>query len=239
MERLQKVIAGAGVCSRRKAESLILEGKVKVNGSVCATLGTKVSSSDVIEVNGAILNQEEKVYYVLNKPSGCVTTLSDTHGRPTVLDYIKNVPYRIFPVGRLDFDTVGVLLFTNDGELDNLLIHPRYEVTKTYFAVCKGKLTEREMDRLVKGVNLEDGIAKAIDAKIESYDRNTNTTSCTIRVCEGRKHLIKNLIKAVGSFVVYLERKDFAGITTKNLKPGQYRKLSNEEVEMLKKINKL
>lgn len=239
MERLQKVIAGAGICSRRKAESLILEGKVKVNGSICDALGTKVSLNDTIEVDGVVINQEEKVYYVLNKPSGCVTTLKDTHNRPTVLDYVKDVPYRIFPVGRLDFDTVGVLLFTNDGELDNLLIHPRYEVSKTYYATCKGKLTNKEMAKLEKGVVLEDGVAKALKAEIVNYDLNTNTTSCLIKVCEGRKHLIKNMIKAVGSFVVFLERKEFAGITVGDIKRGEYRKLSEEEVKMLRNLNKL
>ncbi len=235
MERLQKVIASAGVCSRRKAEDLIKDGKVKVNGIVCDALGTKVELTDDIEIDGVKLAQEKKVYYVLNKPINCVTTLQDTHGRMTVMDCFHNIPYRIFPVGRLDYDTTGVLLFTNDGDLDNKLIHPRYQIMKTYLATCRGKLDDGMMHCLMAGVELDDGLAKAIAAEIVHYDYKTDCTECRIIVGEGRKHLVKKMVMAIDSTVVSLNRESFAGITTTGLKRGEYRELTATEIAMLRK----
>lgn len=151
MERLQKVIAQAGICSRRKAEELILDGKVKVNGKVCDVLGTKVSNQDSIEVNGNMISKEEKVYYIMNKPKGCLCTSSDDKGRKTVLDYMPQ-NQRIFSVGRLDYDTSGVLLLTNDGEFCNHMIHPRYHLEKTYVVNLQGILSDDDIKQLRRGL---------------------------------------------------------------------------------------
>lgn len=234
MERVQKVIAKSGLCSRRKAEDLIRLGKVKVNGEVCS-LGTVVSDEDKIEVEGKLISKEDKfVYYVFNKPKNCVTTLKDDRDRPTVMDYFKDVPYRIFPVGRLDFDTTGILLFTNDGEFANKLTHPRYGVSKTYVVCAKGKLNGKQMIMLEKGVEIEGGLAKAKEAKLRKINESKGYSILEITVEEGRNHLIKKMVEAIGSEVYKLNRKSFGGITTEGLEEGQYRELTKEEIDSLK-----
>ena len=235
MERIQKVIAKAGICSRRKAEELLLAGRVKVNGVVCNTLGTTVSIDDEIEVDGVKLqNKEQKVYYLFNKPKNCVTTVKDDRNRPTVMDYFKDVKERIFPIGRLDFDTTGALLFTNDGELANKLIHPRYSVEKVYVVCAKGKLTNKQMIQLERGVEIEGGIAKAKRALITKVNESKGYSMLEITVVEGRNHLIKHMVSAIGSEVYKLNRKSFAGISIEGLAEGKYRELTPEELEKLK-----
>lgn len=235
MERIQKVIAKSGLCSRRKAEEYLLEGRVKVNGAVCTTLGTLVSEDDVIEVdNKKLSNKEDFVYFIFNKPKNCVTTVKDDRNRPTVMDYFKDINSRIYPVGRLDFDTTGALIFTNDGDLANKLIHPRYLVEKVYKACVKGILTGKEMIQLEKGVMIEGGVAKAKRAKILKTNEDKNYTMIEIVVVEGRNHLIKNMVSAIGSEVYKLHRKSFAGISVDGIEEGKYRELTKEEVEKLK-----
>src|SRR5690554_4827771 len=175
MERLQKVIAYAGVASRRKAEQLILEGKVKVNGKVVTELGTKVSESDVVEVNGVKLEKENKVYYLLYKPKGVISAVTDDKGRKTVIDLIKRyVPYRVFPVGRLDYDTTGLLLLTNDGEFANLMTHPKYNIEKKYVARLKGIPTIENLKKLQRGIKLEDGMTAPAKVSMTSFDEAAN-----------------------------------------------------------------
>ena len=156
MERLQKVMAQAGIASRRKSEEYILEGRVKVNGVVVTELGTKVSEDDYILVDEKPIRQERKVYILMNKPRNCVTTVSDDRNRPTVMDHLKNISTRVYPVGRLDFDTTGVLLLTNDGKLTNLLTHPSSEINKTYIATCKGIACDEDLEPLRKGITIDD-----------------------------------------------------------------------------------
>lgn len=239
MERLQKVIAQAGICSRRKAEELIQEGKVTVNGEICTTLGTKISEEDEITVNGKKLILETKVYYLFNKPKNCLTTSSDDRGRPTIMNYLKDIKYRVFAVGRLDFDTTGALLITNDGELANKLMHPRYEIQKEYLAKCAGNINAESLQKLEKGIALEDGFVKAIKTKIINYDKINNTTEVQIVVSEGRYHMVKRMVEYLGSEVLALKRLSFANLSVENLRPGSYRKLSDDEVDELKKVSKI
>ena len=238
MERLQKVIAQSGFCSRRKAEELIVEGKVQVNGVACTVLGTKINPEDEVIVDGVKLELETKVYYLFYKPKNCLTTSKDDRNRPTVMNYLKDIDQRVFAVGRLDFDTTGALLITNDGELANHLIHPRYEVEKQYQAKCLGKLDEEDLEKLTAGIELEDGFVKALKTKVLKYDKINNTTDVEIWVSEGRNHMIKRMVAYLGSEVIALKRCSFAGLTLGNLRPGTYRKLTDKEVSELKKVSK-
>lgn len=235
MERLQKVIAYAGVASRRKAEQLILEGKVKVNGKVVNTLGTKVSNSDVIEVNGIKLEKEDKVYYLLYKPRGVLSTVSDDKGRKTVMDFFKNkVHERIFPVGRLDYDTSGLLLLTNDGEFANLMTHPKYKIEKTYIARLKGIPTIENLKKLQKGIMLEDGKTAPAKVSMTTVDRKANKAICEITIHEGRNRQVRRMFDAIGTPVVKLKRERYAFLDLTGLNPGEYRELSKHEVKRLR-----
>lgn len=232
MERLQKVIANSGYCSRRKAEELISDGKVRVNGMVVSELGFKVDGNDQIMINNEVLSREEKEYILLNKPRGVVTTTSDEKNRKTVIDLI-NTNKRVYPVGRLDYDTTGALLLTNDGELTNLLIHPRNKIDKVYIAKVKGFFDKESALTMSRGVVI-DGIKTARSfVKLKKFDKNSNTSLVEVVIHEGRNHQVKKMFNAVGFDVLKLKREMFAFLDVNGLKSGEYRYLSIKEVKQL------
>ena len=233
MERLQKYLAACGVASRRAAERLIEEGRITVNGTVAA-LGAKVDPArDTILFDGQHVGVEATVYILLNKPPGTVTTARDTHGRRTVLDCLHEVPARVYPVGRLDLDVGGVLLLTNDGELSNRLIHPRYQIPKVYLAWVWGRAGEEAVSRLERGVELEDGMTAPARARVMKH--TAKQTLLRLQIHEGRKREVKRMCKAVGHPVAKLTRASFCGIQCGDLKPGEWRYLTDEEVAMLRR----
>ena len=230
MERLQKVIAQAGIASRRKAEELITEGKVKVNGKIVTELGTKVSDKDQIEVENNLIEKEIKEYYLLNKPRGVVTTTQDDKNRKTVIDLIPTNA-RIYPVGRLDYDTTGALLLTNDGDFANILMHPKHEVAKVYVAKVKGIIKGEQINRLKDGVEIEPGVVvKGERVKLKKTDSKSNTSMVQITITEGKNHQVKKMFEAVGFEVVKLKREKIAFFDLKDLQSGEYRKLTPKEV---------
>ncbi len=232
MERLQKVIAASGYTSRRKAEELIINGKVKVNGKTIVELGTQVDSKDIIEVEGKVLNKENKEYILLYKPRGVVTTTDDDKGRTTVMDLI-NTTKRLYPVGRLDYDTTGVLLLTNDGELTNLLIHPSSNIEKVYVAKIEGILSKEDIIKLSKGVIIDGRKTSKALVKVEKVDKKNNVSYVKLIIHEGRNHQVKKMFEAVGYQVIKLKRESFAGLDLKGLKSGEYRYLTIKEVKTL------
>ncbi len=230
MERLQKVIAQSGIASRRKAEELITAGKVKVNGTVITELGVKVSDKDQITVNNTILEKEVKEYYLLNKPRGIVTTTSDDKNRKTVVDMI-NSSARIYPVGRLDYDTTGALLLTNDGDFANILMHPKNKIEKVYVAKLKGLIKGEQINKLKDGVEIEEGIiVKSPRVKLKKTDPTTNTSIVQITITEGKNHQVKRMFEAVGFEVLKLKREKIAFFDLKNLPSGKYRPLTKKEI---------
>lgn len=231
MERLQKVIAEAGICSRRKAEELITNGKVKVNNEV-ATLGMKVDSKDVISVNDKIIRREEKEYYLLNKPRSVICSSSDDKGRKTVVDLI-DTNKRIYPVGRLDYDTTGALILTNDGELANLLTHPKNQIVKSYYVKMEGKLTGEDIHILEKGIKLDGELLKPDKVKFRKYDSSNNTSFASVILHEGHNHEIKKLFEFVNHPVIKLKRESIEFLNVIDLKSGEYRKLNPKEVQKL------
>jgi 23S rRNA pseudouridine2605 synthase len=232
--RLQKFLAEAGLASRRKAEEIIQSGRVKVNGAVVKELGTKVTPGrDLVVVDGKPVERSaERRYILLYKPPGCVTTLSDPQGRPTARGYLSGVEERVFPVGRLDYDAEGALLFTDDGELANRLAHPRYGHRRVYLVKTKGVPEEAALRRLVEGVRLEDGPAKALSAEV--HEKVETNTWIKIVVGEGRFHLVKRLCEAVGLPVLRLFRPEFGGVTVARLRPGHWRELGPDEVQAMR-----
>ena len=233
MERLQKVIAESGITSRRKAEELILAGKVRVNGAIVNELGTKVSGQDIIEVDGAIIERDvAKKYYLLNKPRGVISSVSDDKKRPTVVDYI-DTDVRIYPVGRLDYDTTGLIILTNDGELANLLTHPTNQVPKTYIAKIEGFLNKDEIDRLRSGVRI-DGRKVLVDHfKIRDKNLEKKTSLVEVTIFEGRNHIVKKLFESLGHPMKRLSRIKIAFLEVGKLKSGEYRELTIKEVKKL------
>lgn len=232
MERLQKVIANSGYCSRRKAEELIVNSKVKVNGQVVSVLGFKVSSSDEIMIDNKILSREDKEYILLNKPRGVVTTTKDDKNRKTVLDLI-DTDRRLYPVGRLDYDTTGALLLTNDGDLTNLLIHPRSNVDKVYVAKVNGFFNKDSLLKVEKGVIIDGVRTSRSKVRLKKYDKKTDTSIVEIIIHEGRNHQVKKMFEAVGYKVIKLKREKFAFLSVDNLKSGEYRYLTVKEVKQL------
>ena len=230
MERLQKVIAQAGIASRRKAEELITEGKVKVNGKIVTELGTKVSDKDQIEVENNLIEKEIKEYYLLNKPRGVVTTTQDDKNRKTVIDLIPTNA-RIYPVGRLDYDTTGALLLTNDGDFANILMHPKHEVAKVYVAKVKGIIKGEQINRLKDGVEIEPGVVvKGERVKLKKTDSKSNTSMVQITITEGKNHQVKKMFEAVGFEVVKLKREKIPFFDLNDVQSGEYRKLTPKEV---------
>ena len=232
MERLQKVIANSGYCSRRKAEELISAGKVRVNGMVISELGFKVDGNDQIMIDNEVLSREEKEYILLNKPRGVVTTTNDEKNRKTVIDLI-NTNKRVYPVGRLDYDTTGALLLTNDGELTNLLIHPRNKIDKVYIAKVKGFFDKESALSMSRGVII-DGVKTARSfVKLKKFDKKSNTSLVEVVIHEGRNHQVKKMFNSVGFDVIKLKREMFAFLDVNGLKSGEYRYLSIKEVKQL------
>lgn len=236
VERLQKVMAKAGIASRRKSEEIIRAGRVKVNGILVTELGTKVKNSDDILVDGVPLNKEAPVYYLLYKPRRIISSVSDEKKRKTVVDFFEDVKERIYPVGRLDYDTSGLILLTNDGELDNRLTHPKYEVEKTYIAKVEGIITNDALKQLRLGVKIKGG--KASPAKTNLLEINTNkkTSVVQLTIHEGKNHEVKNMLKAVGHPVKKLKRESYAFLNLRGLNPGEYRPLKKYEVDKLYEI---
>ena len=234
LERLQKILAHAGIASRRKSEELIEEGRVTVNGKVVRELGSKADiDEDVIQVDGRTIREvQDKVYYVFYKPAGVVTTLSDPEKRETIAKYLEEIPERVYPVGRLDYDVEGALIVTNDGELAHLMMHPRFGMRRTYLAKVHGVPAQEQIERLKAGVRLEDGRAKALEAELHS--RTPKNTWVRIVVAEGRQHLVKRLMEAVGAPVQKLFRADYGGIDVQGMKPGELRELTRAEVAHLR-----
>ena len=233
MERLQKVIASSGIASRRKAEELINKGKVKVNGNIITELGTKVSGNDTIEVDGTILKRDSvKEYYLLNKPRGVISSVSDDLNRPTVVDYI-DTDVRIYPVGRLDYDTTGLIILTNDGELTNILAHPSNKIPKMYIAKIESLLNKEDIDRLRNGILIEGRKVVVENFKIRDKDFEKKTSLIELTIFEGRNHIVKKLFESLHHPVIRLSRIKIAFLNSENLKSGQYRKLSIKEVKKL------
>ena len=233
MERLQKIIAHSGYTSRRKAEDLIVAGKVTVNGVVMKELGTKVKRSDVIIVEGNILSLEEKVYYVLYKPEGYISSTDDEKGRKTVLDLVPR-DKRVYPVGRLDYDTSGVLLLTNDGDFTNLMTSPKHHVEKEYRVKLKGFLRKEESTRICRGIRIENYKTKKARIKDVVYNKENETTLATIIITEGKYHQVKLMFDAVNHPVLRLKRVRFGIITLDNMKTGEHRLLKPYEIKQLK-----
>ncbi len=232
MERLQKFISNAGVCSRRKAEDLILNGKVSVNGEVIRELGTKVNGNDTVIVNGEILKHELKEYYLLYKPREVISSVSDDKGRKTVIDLI-DTKARIYPIGRLDYDTTGIILLTNDGELSNILMHPSRNVTKEYYAKIKGFFRKEDAIKLSSGVNLDGVKTKPAKFKLDKYDKKSDTSYVKVIITEGRNHQVRNMFMSLGYDTIKLKRERYAFLDLKGLKSGEYRELSTHEVKQL------
>ena len=235
MERLQKVIASSGYTSRRKAEELIKAGKVYVNSELVTTLGTKVTASDIIVVEGVTLTQERKEYYLLNKPRGYICSLADEHQRKIVTDLI-NTKARIFPVGRLDYDTTGLLLLTNDGELANKLTHPKNNIPKKYIAKIEGILDMTSFFKIKEGITIEGFKCTPLKLKIKSKDEKNNVTLVEITIVEGRNHIVKKLFEAVNYPVIKLKREEFAFLSVKGLNSGDYRPLTRKELNELNRL---
>ncbi|MGQ9881890.1 MAG: pseudouridine synthase [Armatimonadota bacterium] len=236
-QRLQKILARAGYGSRRACEELILQGRVRVNGQVITQLGTRADPRhDVIEVDGQRVHPlEAHTYILLHKPAGMVTTRHDPHAKRTVMELLRGITASVFPVGRLDADTTGVLLLTDDGELAYRLTHPRYGIPKTYLVEVRGEAEEHALRRLREGVHLEDGLTAPAQVERVRYQPQRQTTLLRITIHEGRKRQVKRMCQAVGHSVVRLHRERFGPLSLRDLPPGAWRHLTPEEVTALKK----
>lgn len=232
MERLQKIIANSGYCSRRKAEELIQQRKVKVNGQTIWELGTKAGFSDQILVDGKLIGQEMKVYYLLNKPRGIISSVQDDKNRKTVVDLIET-DKRIYPIGRLDYDTTGILLLTNDGELANLIMHPKNKIDKVYVAKVKGLVNKEDVVNLTRGVIIDGKKTAKSKVKVKKYDKKNQISVVEISIHEGRNHQVKKMFESLGFEVLKLKRERISFLDLSGLKSGEYRELSIKEVKKL------
>ena len=230
--RLNKFLANAGICSRREADEFIQAGVVSVNGEVVTELGTKIKRTDEIKFHDQPVNLEKKVYVLLNKPKDCVTTSDDPQQRKTVMDLVKNVcPERIYPVGRLDRNTTGVLLLTNDGDLASKLTHPKFLKKKVYHVYLDKNVTAHDLQQIADGIELEDG---EVHADAIEYASDTDKSQVGIEIHSGKNRIVRRIFEHLGYRVVKLDRVQFAGLTKKNLRRGDWRFLTEKEVEMLR-----
>lgn len=233
MERLQKVIANRGYCSRRKAEELINKGKVLVNGNVVTEMGYKVSSGDSIVIDGNVLdNNINYEYYLLNKPASVISSSSDDKGRKTVVDII-NSNNRLYPIGRLDYDTTGLILITNDGELSNMLTHPSFNIDKTYIAKIDGIVSGYDIKKLRNGIKIDNFKTSRAKVKLKSVDKKLNKSIVEITIHEGHNHQVKKMFEVLGYKVLKLKRERYAFLNLTGLKVGEYRSLTIHEVKKL------
>lgn len=231
--RINKYIAHAGVASRRKAEELIKNGHVTINGTVVDNLATQVKASDCVEIDGSPIYNEEKVYYLLNKPRGVISSVSDEKGRKTVVDLLPEVRERIYPVGRLDWDTSGLLILTNDGDFTDKMIHPRNEIDKVYLARVKGIATKENLRPLTRGVMVDGRKTKPAHYHIVKVDKEKNRSVVELTIHEGRNHQVKKMFEEVGLLVDKLSRIRFGTLDLAGLRPGEFRKLSKKEISQL------
>jgi 23S rRNA pseudouridine2605 synthase len=230
--RLSRFLAAAGVASRRKAEEYISKGRITVNGQLITGQGYLIDPlNDNVLCDGRALQNEKKVYILLNKPLGYLSAVSDNFGRPVVVDLIKNESARIYPAGRLDLNTEGLLILTNDGDFTNRIIHPRYGIVRKYEAFAAGVITEDTIDKMEKGLFLEDGFSGPAKVKILAY--NNIGTKLTLEITSGKKRIVRRLLKAVGHPVLKLKRTALAFLTLDGLKQGEYRNLTPDEVEKI------
>lgn len=234
-ERLQKYMASCGIASRRKCEEYILAGQVIVNGKIANELGVKVNSDiDIVEFNNKIITREQtKVYIMLNKPTGYITSLKDEKGRLTILDLVK-VPERIYPIGRLDYDSSGLILMTNDGEIYNKIIHPRVEITKKYVSIVDGQFNDEELEKFKTGIEISGYITAPADINVIKYSNNKSTIE--IGIHEGKNRQIRKMCEALNHNVLELERISIGELRLSNLMEGEWRNLTNEEVRYLKSL---
>lgn len=234
-ERLQKFLANQGICSRRKAEEYILEGKVKVNGQVVTELGTKINpEKDKIEFNNKLVAIEvKKVYILLNKPIGFVSTVKDQFNRPTVMELLKKVNESVVPVGRLDMYTSGALILSNDGDFIYQVTHPKHEINKTYQVTVKGKITDEEVENLRNGVDIGDYITKPAQIRIMKIDEEKNISRIEITIHEGKNRQVRRMCEAIGKKVLALHRSKIGDIEVKDLRLGEFRYLTNKEVKQI------
>ncbi len=235
-KRIQKILSELGITSRRKAEQLILEGKITVNGRL-ATIGIKADpEKDYIKVDGKLVTgfkkDIKKVYLMFNKPKGVVTTLFDPEGRTTIKDFLKGVKYRVFPVGRLDYNTEGLLLLTNDGDFANAVMHPSKRIPKTYLVKVKGILEEEDLQKLRTGIKLEDGLTSP--SRVKTIRKGEVNSWLEITIYEGKKRQIRRMFEKIGHPVLKLKRIKIDGLELGNLEPGAYRYLSDEEIRKIK-----
>ena len=237
-ERLQKIVAGSGISSRRAAEKIIMEGRVTINNAVVRQLGTQADiDKDEIRVDGKLIQPEEsKIYLLLNKPKGYVTTLRDPQGRPVVVDLLSGVSERIFPVGRLDFDSEGLLLMTNDGDFSLKMQHPRFKIAKTYMVKIDGNLTSSDIKILQDGIKLKDGVFKPQNFQILKINKKSCWLSLTI--AEGKNRLIRRMFESLGHTVIRLIRTAIDGVDLGSMKVGTFRHLTRKEVQYLLSLSK-
>jgi 23S rRNA pseudouridine2605 synthase len=235
MERLQKVLAEAGVASRRKCEEYITAGRVQVNGEVVTTLGVKVDpAEDEIKVDGRPINQQKKIYVLLNKPKGVITSATDPGGRKVVTDFLPGIRERVYPVGRLDYDTEGLLLLTNDGEFAHLLTHPKHHVPRTYQATVKGVPHGAVLDKLRAGIQLDDGMTSPAEVEYADINPEKNETIVEITIYEGRNRQVRRMFESVSYPVIKLKRIKFGPIFLTGVPRGKYRHLAPDEIKALK-----
>ena len=230
-ERLQKYLAKCGIASRRKCEEIILEGKVRVNGNTVTELGTKINPEvDTVEVEGKVISSEKKVYILLNKPVGYVTTMSDEKERPTVMELLEGVKEKVVPVGRLDMFTSWLLLLSNDGDFVYKVTHPKHETTKTYIVKTRGVPRESDLEKLRVGVKIDDYITSPAEVNLLLKDNTNNIARIWIRIHEGRNRQVRKMCEAIGLSVIALKREGVGNLTCEGVERGKWRYLTEEEV---------